>query len=129
MAEWQSGRGVFRKSACLCGTLRRNVNIRSTYIAILLVNVRASLACARRPYASRLDPLAWRSCACNVLQVRDAKCLHAHVADALMRGRDANAIGRSTLELLEARGVRTDGGDRCSEQCNYRVEETAESWR
>eukprot|EP00903_Cladosiphon_okamuranus_P016122 g14878.t1 len=62
-------------------------------------------------------------------KVRDAKCLHAHVADALMRGRDANAIGRSTLELLEARGVRTDGGDRCSEQCNYRVEETADSWR
>ncbi|CAM9959165.1 unnamed protein product [Ectocarpus sp. 4 AP-2014] len=62
-------------------------------------------------------------------KVRDAKCLHAHVADALMRGRSANAIGRATLELLEARGVRTDGGDRCSEQCNYRVEETADSWR
>lgn len=64
-----------------------------------------------------------------VAQVRDAKCLHAHVADALMRGRHVNAIGRATLELLEARGVRTDGGDRCSEQCNYRVEETADSWR
>ncbi|CAM9310543.1 unnamed protein product, partial [Hapterophycus canaliculatus] len=62
-------------------------------------------------------------------KVRDAKCLHAHVADALMRGRGANAIGRATLELLEARGLRTDGGDRCSEQCNYRVEETADSWR
>ncbi|CAN0137123.1 unnamed protein product [Pylaiella littoralis] len=62
-------------------------------------------------------------------KVRDAKCLHAHTADALMRGRDANAIGRATLELLEARGVRTDGGDQCSEQCNYRVEETADSWR
>lgn len=62
-------------------------------------------------------------------QVRDAKCLHAHVADALMRGRGANAIGRATLELLEARGVPVDGGDRCNEQCNYGEEETAESWR
>lgn len=62
-------------------------------------------------------------------QVRDAKCLHAHVADALMRGRGANAIGRDTLELLEARGVPTGGRDRCQEQCNFRVEETAESWR
>ncbi|CAM9323675.1 unnamed protein product [Ectocarpus sp. 12 AP-2014] len=62
-------------------------------------------------------------------KVRDAKCLHAHVADALMRGRSANAIGRATLDLLEDRGVRTDGGERCSEQCNYRVEETADSWR
>lgn len=70
-----------------------------------------------------------RALACAIMQVRDAKCLHAHVADALMRGRGANAIGRSTLELLEERGVRTDGGDRCSEQCNYRVDETADSWR
>lgn len=65
----------------------------------------------------------------GVGQVHDAKCLHAHVADALMRGRDANAIGRLTLEVLEARSVPTDGGSRCSEQCNYRVEETDDSWR
>lgn len=62
-------------------------------------------------------------------QVRDAKCLHAHVADALMRGREANAIGRMTLEFLEGRGVASTGCDRCREQCDYRVEETAESWR
>ena len=61
--------------------------------------------------------------------MRDAKCLHAHVADALMRGRGANAIGRQTLELLEARGVQTDGGDRCREQCDYRKEETVDGWR
>ena len=76
-------------------------------------------------------PWLCRSCGVAVVpgQVRDAKCLHAHVADALMRGRGANAIGRATLELLEARGVPVDGGDRCSEQCNYGQEETAESWR
>lgn len=63
------------------------------------------------------------------LQVRDAKCLHAHVADALMRGRGANAIGRATLDLLESRGVNTSGGDRCFEQCDYTAEETKDSWR
>lgn len=62
-------------------------------------------------------------------QVRNAKCLHAHVADVLMRGSGANEIGRATLELLEKRGVAISGGERCSEQCNYRVEETPDSWR
>lgn len=62
-------------------------------------------------------------------QVRDAKCLHAHVADALMRGREKNAIGKQTLGLLALRGMQTDGGDRCREQCDFRVAETADSWR
>lgn len=62
-------------------------------------------------------------------KVRDAKCLHAHVADALMRGREANAIGSSTLDLLEARGVGSSGCDRCREQCDYNMEETEDTWR
>ncbi|CAM9213565.1 unnamed protein product [Chrysoparadoxa australica] len=48
-------------------------------------------------------------------KVDDAKCLHAHTADELCRG--GNEIGKSTLEALQARGVMTDGNDKCFEAC------------
>ncbi|CAM9767877.1 unnamed protein product [Discosporangium mesarthrocarpum] len=67
-------------------------------------------------------------------KVRDAKCLHAHVADALMRGRKRNAIGRATLELLERRlggegGGGVEGNEVCCQQCDSTREETESSWR
>ncbi|CAM9158528.1 unnamed protein product [Choristocarpus tenellus] len=65
-------------------------------------------------------------------KVRDAKCLHAHVADALMRGRGKNAIGRATLELLEQRAGGEEGSmgnGLCNQQCDVNLEETESSWR
>ena len=40
------------------------------------------------------------------------KCLHAHVGDALVRGRAANAIGHVVLEKLARDGVETAHGTR-----------------
>ena len=45
------------------------------------------------------------------------KCLHAHVGDALVRGRAANAIGHVVLEKLERDGVETNGTVECWRAC------------
>ena len=45
------------------------------------------------------------------------KCLHAHVGDALVRGRAANAIGHVVLEKLERDGLETDGTAECWRAC------------
>lgn len=45
------------------------------------------------------------------------KCLHAHVGDALVRGRAVNAIGHVVLEKLERDGVETDGTAECWRAC------------
>ena len=47
----------------------------------------------------------------TVDKVDDVKCLHAHVADALLRGRgaDGNVIGDIALKKLEAKGVDVTG--------------------
>ena len=45
------------------------------------------------------------------------KCLHAHVGDALVRGRAANAIGHVVLEKLARDGVETDGNSECWRAC------------
>ena len=39
------------------------------------------------------------------MQVDDIKCIHAHVADTLLRGPECNAIGALALDLLERKGV------------------------
>lgn len=44
------------------------------------------------------------------------RCLHAHVADYLVRG--TNRIGKQVLTDLEARGVSTTGCTGCSEYCS-----------
>ena len=45
------------------------------------------------------------------------KCLHAHVGDALVRGRAVNAIGHVVLEKLERDGVETNGTAECWRAC------------
>ena len=45
------------------------------------------------------------------------KCLHAHVGDALVRGRAANAIGHVVLEKLARDGVETNGNAECWRAC------------
>jgi len=56
--------------------------------------------------------------------VDDVKCLHAHTADFLLRGR--NAVGEETLRRL---GVDPAGGDDCWQQCDYRVPMDDNSWQ
>ena len=49
----------------------------------------------------------------SVDRISDAKCLHMHVADSLLRGpgTGANMIGDWALQYLaEQHGIRTDGG-------------------
>ena len=45
------------------------------------------------------------------------KCLHAHVGDALVRGRAANAIGHVVFEKLERDGLETNGTAECWRAC------------
>mmetsp|Transcript_107142 Transcript_107142/g.206077 ORF Transcript_107142/g.206077 Transcript_107142/m.206077 type:complete len:216 (-) Transcript_107142:55-702(-) len=56
----------------------------------------------------------------------DIKCVHAHVADQLLRG--GNLIGEKCLELLEKKGVNVRGCDGCSQQCDPSVKPEDAGW-
>jgi len=59
-------------------------------------------------------------------KVDDIKCIHAQVADFLLRGN--NEIGRKSLEYLEKeRGVDIRGCNTCSQQCNLSIKPNKES--
>lgn len=45
-------------------------------------------------------------------KVSDIKCMHAHLADGIMRGFDKNLIAAMVVEMLEERGISLQGGER-----------------
>ena len=57
---------------------------------------------------------------------KKVKCLHAQIADALVRGRGKNAVGALALDALVERGVAVDGTETCWRRCAPKkgVEET-----
>lgn len=55
------------------------------------------------------------------------RCLHAHVADYLVRG--TNQIGKQVLADLEARGVRTTGCAGCAEHCGMAAPLQSVAWK
>jgi hypothetical protein len=59
-------------------------------------------------------------------KVNDAKCLHAHVADELLRGE--SKIGKWAIEKLEGQGVDIGGCDNCWQQCDKNFTPTETSW-
>eukprot|EP01041_Mallomonas_annulata_P008213 gene8213-16887_t len=64
-------------------------------------------------------------------KVDDVKCLHAQVADTLLRGRgsEGNAIGARALDILEQqRGVDPRGCDGCKQQCDVSVPKGEAEW-
>ena len=56
----------------------------------------------------------------------DAKCLHAHIADTLLR--DENKIGQWALNKLAEKGMNVQGCDDCYQQCDLKFTPTSESW-
>jgi hypothetical protein len=48
---------------------------------------------------------------------KKVKCLHAHIADTLVRGRGKNAVGAFALDELERRGTNVDGTPECWRRC------------
>ena len=48
---------------------------------------------------------------------KKVKCLHAQIADALVRGRGKNAVGALALDALVERGVAVDGTETCWRRC------------
>jgi len=48
---------------------------------------------------------------------KTVKCLHAQIADALVRGRGKNAVGALALDALVERGVSVDGTETCWRRC------------
>lgn len=57
----------------------------------------------------------------------DAKCLHAHIADNLLRGN--NKIGEWALKKLSDKyGVDVRGCDDCHQQCDLAFQPTNETW-
>ena len=63
----------------------------------------------KKTSAKREDGGGWRG--------NGVKCMHAHVGDALVRGRAANAIGHVVLEKLARDGVETNGSAECWRAC------------
>ena len=60
----------------------------------------------------------------------DVKCLHAQLADYLLRGYDEQSVGADVRRRLEEeRGVSLGGCGNCQEQCNWAEEETDDTWR
>jgi hypothetical protein len=62
----------------------------------------------------------------GVSNINDVKCLHAHVADHLLRGN--NKIGEMTLNTLKNNGVDINGCDNCHQQCNAKHKINDSSW-
>lgn len=60
------------------------------------------------------------------LNSTDVKCLHAHVADELVRG--GNAIGQQVLQDLKADGVSVCGTAECCDHCNVSKPLTEARW-
>ena len=56
----------------------------------------------------------------------DVKCLHAQLADSLVRGADNNVIGRAVQEELQGRGFSLGGSGVCHQQCDVNRAETSE---
>lgn len=56
------------------------------------------------------------------------KCLHAQVADELIRG-GGNLIAQQTLKDIEDTGVSTNGTDECCDNCNLQVPLEDARWR
>eukprot|EP00747_Dinoflagellata_sp_TGD_P013568 gnl/TRDRNA2_/TRDRNA2_122675_c0_seq1.p1 gnl/TRDRNA2_/TRDRNA2_122675_c0~~gnl/TRDRNA2_/TRDRNA2_122675_c0_seq1.p1 ORF type:complete len:106 (+),score=19.59 gnl/TRDRNA2_/TRDRNA2_122675_c0_seq1:181-498(+) len=50
----------------------------------------------------------------------DVKCLHAQLADQLIRS-GGNPIAEQVLKDLEGMGIRVDGTDECCDHCNLNV--------
>jgi hypothetical protein len=48
---------------------------------------------------------------------KQIKCLHAHVADALVRGCGKNPVGAAVLDALAEDGFAHDGIDGCEVEC------------
>ena len=60
------------------------------------------------------------------MNTEQAKCLHAHTADHLLRGN--NALGAAALDTLRAQGVDPAGCDGCWQQCDSSFTPTEGSW-
>lgn len=58
----------------------------------------------------------------------DVKCLHAHIADTLIRGESCNKIGSMALKKLEENGVDVRGCDNCFQQCDLSHIRTDDSY-
>ena len=56
----------------------------------------------------------------------DVKCLHAQLADYLIRG--DNAIGEEVVAALDRRGVSLGGCADCSQQCDWHTPQTEDTW-
>lgn len=57
----------------------------------------------------------------------DAKCLHAHTADYLLRDGD-NLIGKYVIEVLASKGIDSTGCVDCWQQCDKGVDKDSASW-
>lgn len=58
----------------------------------------------------------------------DVKCLHAQVADELVRGGN-NLIAQQALRDIEDEGIRVDGTDECCDNCDVTVPLELARWR
>ena len=59
----------------------------------------------------------------------DIKCVHAQVADYLLRGRKENMIGTMCVDMLqEERGVDVNGCTNCKQQCDLNVPKEEANW-
>lgn len=59
---------------------------------------------------------------------QDVKCLHAQVADELIRG-GQNLIALQALKDIEDMGIPVDGSDECCDNCNLQVPLEDARWR
>lgn len=61
-------------------------------------------------------------------KIDDVKCLHAHIADTLIRGENCNKIGSLALMKLEEQGIDVRGCDKCYQQCDSSHVRTDDSY-
>ena len=61
-------------------------------------------------------------------KIDDVKCLHAHIADTILRGDSCNKIGSMALKKLEENGVDIRGCDNCHQQCDLSHVRTDDSY-
>lgn len=112
------------------GTHLRQVNEAHKHLREQLVADRAAdLADARLHYGEKTFATAMGAGLASMsMDSQDVKCLHAHVADELLR-RGQNPIGQQALKDIEDQGIPTDGTDQCCDNCNVHLPLEEARWR
>ncbi|KAL6058885.1 BZIP domain-containing protein [Balamuthia mandrillaris] len=119
MTEWERAGSIEKYSK----TVKRNPQLRQKVEEMhkVVAEERRHLIPEKTLQELEADPqqrLRLGTGLCGITKAHHVKCLHAHLADRLLRGKERNALGQHIMEQLQDEGYPVDGTDSCHRLCN-----------